>query len=188
MFFDSKLLICLSTRADQLTSRHWHPQVKLSGRGVARLPPAHQLVWVWTQNLFSGPRQRGVYHWAFTPRADSKSWGPLIWFCLIFSISWNLYTTLECACDFFSHKMSWLITVNYVIYSITMYNMGCLLWHIYLPKKAVCLFRLSLYVLPAPLAECLIMLEHSWWVQVHQAGFINVLIYGEEFIEYWTIF
>jgi hypothetical protein len=44
-----------------------------------------------------------------------------------------------------------------------MYNMGCLLWHIYVPKKAVCL-------------------------QVHQAGFINVLIYGEEFIEYWTNF
>jgi hypothetical protein len=94
VFFDSKLIF-LITIADQLTSRHWHPQVKLSGRGLAGLPPAHQLVWVWTQNLFSGPRQTWVYHWAFTPRADSKFWGSLIWFCLSFSISWNLYTNMR---------------------------------------------------------------------------------------------
>jgi len=156
VFFDSKLLICLSTRTDQLISRHWHPQVKLSGRGLAGLPPAHQLVWVWTQNLFSGPRQTWVYRWAFTPRADSKSWGPLIWFCLIFSISWNLYTTWECGSDFFSHKMSWLNTVNFVRFS----PLQCTIWGVSC-GISICQRRLFVYFVCR--SECSLFLLLSAW-------------------------
>ncbi len=39
----------------QPTSRWWHPASQARGRWIARLfSPAHQ--WVWTQNLFQGPR------------------------------------------------------------------------------------------------------------------------------------
>jgi hypothetical protein len=63
-------------------TRHWHPQVKLSCRGPARLSPTHQ--WVWNPKPFWDPRvgEKAIYN-SIEPSHPSSHGLLTLFFCFL---------------------------------------------------------------------------------------------------------
>ncbi len=80
-------------------------------------------------------------------------------------------------------KGGWIIESHHIVMQFLMFPFHLkflplpikLLSDIYILRKVVCLFCLSHWDLPnhniQPIT-CLILLERSWWIGVHQGGFI----------------